>query len=101
MTEMTMKLLLITYYEAIDMEVTELVESAGAQGYTKWTRVIGKGAASGPHFLTKIWPPGNNVLAVALDDDKARLLMDKIRAMREKVSALGLKAFLLPVEDVT
>jgi hypothetical protein len=79
----------------------DLLESAGVEGYTKWTRVLGKGRSSGPHFLTTIWPCGNNVLAVALEDDRAKALLAQIRHRRTELAKLGLKAFLLPVEDVT
>ncbi|KPK86564.1 MAG: hypothetical protein AMJ81_00925 [Phycisphaerae bacterium SM23_33] len=96
-----MKLLLIAYNEAIDEEVMELLEAAGAQGYTKWTRVLGKGAASGPHLLSHVWPQGNHLLMVAAEDQAANALLESVRNYRQSVRKEGLKAFLLPLEQVT
>jgi len=102
-----MKLVLIAYNEAIDDEVIEVLQQCGVEAYTKWTGVLGQGTSSGPHLGSHVWPKSNNVLATVLSEDTARTLMDRVRDLRSALgrdgvkTVLGLKAFLLPAEDVT
>ena len=96
-----MKLVLIAYNEAIDDEVMEQLNAVGIEGYTKWTEVLGKGQASGPHLLSHIWPKGNHALVVVTEDASAEKLLEAIRGIRKATAKEGVKAFLLPVEQVT
>lgn len=96
-----MKLVLIACNEAIDEEVMEMLERAGAHSYTKWTRVLGRGTASGPHLGSHVWPKRNNVLAVACDGETVAAILDGVRGLRARLGKEGLKAFVVPLEDVT
>ena len=96
-----MKMVLIMYNEAIDEEVMELLEANTVEGYTKWTKVLGKGRASGPHLLSHVWPKANNVLAISVEDEEAKKLLEGVKRLRETVGAEGIKAFLMPLEAVT
>ena len=96
-----MKLVFVAYNQAIDEEVMEVMKALGIEGYTKWTEVLGSGQSGGPHLLSHIWPKGNNAMSVVTEDETAAKLMDGLRGLKEKTGSEGLKAFLLPVEDVT
>jgi len=96
-----MKIVLICYNEAIDDEVIELLDSAKAQGYTKWTKVLGKGTSSGPHLLSHIWPKANNVIATVLAKDAADKVFKNVRKMRKEYGSEGIKAFMWNITDVT
>jgi len=96
-----MKLILITYNEALDDEVDRLLRENGVEGFTKWTKVYGKGRASGPHLGTHVWPKANNVIAAATEDETAQKLLNGVRELRGRLAAEGVKAFLLPCEEVT
>ena len=96
-----MKLLLIAYSEAVDQEIMEQIEACGVASYTKWTQVLGRGATSGPHLLSHIWPKGNNVLAVAAEDETADALFRAIGELRQSAGTEGVKAFVLPIERAT
>ncbi len=96
-----MKLVMICYNEAIDDEIREMLDSAGAKGYTKWTKVMGKGQTSEPHLLSHIWPKANNVIAVAVEKEIAHTIMDKLRSMKTEVGKAGLKAFTWSVDQIT
>lgn len=98
---MKMKMVLIAYNEAVDEEVMEILEANSIEGYTKWTKVLGKGKTSGPHLLTNIWPKANNVLAICTDEEKAKNLLEEVRRLRKTVGREGVKAFILPVEALT
>ena len=96
-----MKLVLICYNEAIDQEVLQALDSANVEGYTKWTKVLGKGKASGPHLYSHIWPKANNVVATVVSEQTAALIFDRVRKMREKLASEGVKAFMWEIEQVT
>ncbi|MBM4031623.1 MAG: transcriptional regulator [Planctomycetes bacterium] len=96
-----MKFLLIAYDEANDRDVLKVLADAGVQNYTKWLNVQGKGASSGPHLGTPVWPKQNHVLAVAVEDHQASQILQGVRRLRETLLLKGVKAFLLPLEDLT
>lgn len=96
-----MKMIMIAYNEAIDLEVMEILTQCGLKNYTKVTGVFGRGDTSGTHLGTDIWPGRNNLLYVAASDDDAARLMKSIRTLRKQYGREGIKAFVIPLEDVT
>ncbi len=96
-----MKFVLICFNEAIDDEVIEVLNKAQVSGYTKWTKVLGKGKSSGPHLYSHVWPKANNVLATVVSEDTADAVLKDIRKMREKLGSEGIKAFIWEIKDVT
>lgn len=96
-----MKMFVVAYNEALDEEVVNMLKAVGVEGWTKWTKVFGQGASSGPHLGTHIWPKANNVLAAVIDDRTAKQLIKDVRSMRERLAKEGVKAFLLPCEEIT
>ena len=95
-----MKLVVICYNEAIDDEIIELLDEANVDGYTKWTKVLGKGKTSGPHLYSHIWPKANNVLFTTLPEDVTAKILERIREMKSKVGTEGLKAFVWAIDDI-
>jgi len=96
-----MKMVILAYNIALDEEIMELMEGAVLDFYTKWTKVLGKGSTSGSHLGTPVWPGFNNVLMVAAEDDKVPALLDGVRDLRRRLGKEGIKAFVLPLEEVT
>ncbi len=96
-----MKMVFIMYNIAINDEVMEILKDVGIEDYTRWERVTGCGKISGSHLGTNIWPPVNSVLAIAVEDDKKDKLIEKIKEERKKLGKEGLKAFVLPLEEIT
>jgi len=95
-----MKFVLIVYSIAIEEEVMDAVESVGVYGFTRWVGVQGRGQASGTHEGSHIWPGTNNVLGLAVDDGVKDAVLDRIRSMKQRLSKEGIKAFVLPMEDI-
>jgi hypothetical protein len=85
------KMVMLVYNEAIDREVMEVLENCALKNYTKLTGVFGSGAASGIHEGNDIWPGRNNILYVVCD----------VKELRKKLSKEGIKAFVLPIEEIT
>ncbi len=96
-----MKIVMIAYSQAIDNEVTDILVDNNVAGCTKWKEVTGEGVAGGVHLGTKRWPKLNNVLMMALEDALAVKVMDGVRALRAQLGPEGVKAFMLPCEEVT
>jgi len=96
-----MKLVIICYNVAIGDEVLEVLKEIGISSYTRFEEAQGVGKLSGPHLGDHIWPAVNSVLVVALEDDKKNKLMEKIKELRKDLGKEGIKAFVLPVEEIT
>jgi len=94
------KMVMIIYNEAIDMEVMEVLEKSGLTNYTKVMGVFGKGTASGTHLGNDIWPGRNNILYVACSEKEAKEILASLRQLRKALAKEGIKAFILPVEEV-
>ncbi len=96
-----MKMVFIMYNIAIDEEVMQILKHIGIEGYTRWERATGCGKTSGPHLGTNVWPGVNSVLAVVVEKGKKDKLIEQIRVLRQKLGKEGIKAFVLPVEEIT
>ncbi|MFH0790983.1 MAG: PG0541 family transporter-associated protein [Candidatus Omnitrophota bacterium] len=96
-----MKMVMVVYNEAIDIEVMELLENCALKGYTQIKGVYGRGRASGTHLGNDIWPGRNNLLYLACEEKEARQFFSCVRELRKKIGKEGIKAFILPVEEVT
>jgi hypothetical protein len=95
-----MKLVFLVYNAAIDEDVMEALERLGIEEYTKWPRLTGKGNSSGPHLDSPVWPGVNSALLIATNDDKAGSLLKEVQSLKKKFSHEGIKAFLLPLEEI-
>jgi hypothetical protein len=96
-----MKMVFVIYSQAADYDVIAAFKNAGIKGYTKLEKASGEGIETEPKLHTHTWPGENNVLLIALDDDAA---LDVITAQIRKLKSLhpraGLKAFILPMEEI-
>jgi len=95
------KMIFIMYNIAINDEVIQILKSLEIEGYTRWEKATGCGKTSGPHLGTNVWPAVNSVLAVAVEDDKKNRLIERIKELRKKLGKEGIKAFVLPIEEMT
>jgi len=96
-----MKAVLIVHNAAIESNVNEALMTIGINCYTKFTNVLGKGELSEPHLNTDVWPGINVGSFVVTEQAKAEEIMGKVRQMREKLGAEGVKAFMWEIDDIT
>ncbi len=96
-----MKMVLIVYNQVMDEEVMEVLKGCAVQNYTRAANLHGKGAASGVHHGNDIWPGVNNMLYVACPDEDARTILSCVRNLRNEFGHEGIKAFVLPLEEMT
>jgi nitrogen regulatory protein PII len=96
-----LKMAMVVYNEAIDDEVSEMLEECGMKNYTKITAAFGKGATSGTHLGNDIWPGRNNILYIVCEEKQAKQLLSCVTELRKQLGREGIKAFILPVEELT
>jgi len=96
-----MKMVMISYNEAIDDEVMEVLESCALKNYTKIKGVFGRGETSGTHLGDDIWPGRNNILYAACQDNEARQLVPCVKELRKKLGKEGIKAFVWSLDEIT
>jgi nitrogen regulatory protein PII len=96
-----MKMVLVVYSQAADYDVISAFKKAGIKGYTKVEKVCGEGIETEPKLHTHTWPGENNMLMIALDDDSVLAgVKDRIRRLKSEHPRAGLKAFILPMEEI-
>ena len=95
-----MKMIMLVYNEALDNEVMEILESCLMKNYTKITGVFGCGTSSGTHLGTDIWPGLNNILYVACEETVGKKIIVLVKQLRKSLGAEGIKAFLMPLEEL-
>ena len=96
-----MKAIFIAYNQAYNEEITELLERFGQRGYTKWEDVGGRGSYDGqPHLGSHAWPTQNHALLSVVPDDKVSDILQALRETDANSPLLGLRAYVLPVEQM-
>lgn len=93
-------MIFVMYNIAINEEVMQILKNEGIEEYTRWERATGCGKTSGPHLGNHVWPAVNSVMAVAVEDDKKDRLIERIKELRQKLGKEGIKAFVLPLEEI-
>jgi len=96
-----MKMVMVAYNEALDNEVMEILGDCALKNYTKITGVFGCGVSSGTHLGTDIWPGRNNLLYVACEEKESKQIVALVKELRKSLGAEGVKAFLVPLEEMT
>ena len=95
-----MKMVMIIYNEAIDEEVMSALQACCIDSFTKWQRVLGKGKLSGSHLDSSVWPGANNVCMAVVEDSKTGVILTQVKTLRKTLGKEGIKAFVLPVEEI-
>ena len=95
------KMAMIAYNEAVEDEVMETLNTCSLSNFTKIPGVFGRGASSGTHLGTDIWPGRNNLLLVVGSEKETKQLLGCVRSLRAKAGKEGVKAFVLAVEEIT
>lgn len=89
-----MKAVFISFNQAYNDDVVEMLERHSQRGFTRWNDILGRGSEDGePHYGSHAWPVMNIAVLAMVDDDKVSGILDEIKEMDEKSKELGIRAF--------
>ena len=84
------------YYEKIVNELPRL----GCRGFTAWQEVQGRGTETGnPHYGTHAWPSLACAMRVMAEDRNVDNVLSFLHKMDVERPKLGLRAWVMPVEQ--
>lgn len=96
-----MKMVMIVFNEAIEPEIMEILERCGTRNFTKITEAYGRGNTSQSHEGNDVWPGRNTIFYVACQEQDARKVLASVKELRTTLGKEGVKAFLLPLDELT
>ncbi len=93
-----MKAIFISFNQAYNDQIVDLLDSLGQRGFTRWNDILGRGGVDGePHYGSHAWPVQNMAVLTVVEDDLVRPIMDALRKTDEASPDLGLRAFVWDV----
>lgn len=95
-----MKMVFIVYSQAADYDVLAAIKQTGVRGYTKMEKACGEGVDTEPKLHTHTWPGENSVLFLALEEDEIPGVVEAVRTLKTEHPRSGVKAFILPMEEI-
>lgn len=95
-----MKSIMITFDQAYNERIVELLDRMNCRGFTRWEQVQGRGTKKGePHYGSHAWPSLCSAIMTVVDDYKVKPLLEKLHEMDQETEMLGLRAFVWSVEE--
>lgn len=95
-----MKQVEIIFNSAIEMELQACLNQKGITTFTKFEHVFGVGTHSEPHMGSHVWPGENSALVIVSEDENIPKILECVRNLKRKKLREGIKAFVLPIEEV-
>lgn len=96
-----MKAIFISYNQAYNEEIVEVLEANGQRGYTAWQDIQGRGSETGiPHLGNHAWPEMNHAILTVVEDDKVDGILTDLKEKDKLYEKLGLRAFVWTVDSV-
>ena len=95
-----MKAIFISYGQAYDQEIVQILEEAGQRGFTRWEDIGGRGTETGiPHYGNHTWPSMNNAILTIVEDSMVEPILEKVRLKDAEFQESGLRAFVWNIEQ--
>ena len=95
-----MKAIFISYNQAYNEEIVEVLEANGQRGYTAWQDIQGRGSETGiPHLGNHAWPEMNHAILTVVEDNKVDGILADLREKDRQYEKLGLCAFVWTVDS--
>ena len=95
-----MKAIFISFGQAYNEEIIEILEQAGQRGFTRWEDIGGRGSETGiPHYGNHAWQSMNNAVLTIVEDSKVEPIMEALRRKDQAFKDLGLRAFVWNIEQ--
>ena len=95
-----MKAIFIAFDQAHYHRIIEMLERSNCRGFTAWEHVQGRGSVDGePHYGSHAWPSLASAIITMVEDSRVDRVLDQLRSFNSERPKLGLRAFVLPVEQ--
>lgn len=95
-----MKAIFISFNQAYNEEIIDILESYGQRGFTRWENVSGRGSVDGiPHYGNHAWPEMNISVLTMVADELVGALLEALKEKDQESKALGLRAFVWNIEQ--
>ncbi|MDE5655879.1 MAG: hypothetical protein K2I19_02225 [Muribaculaceae bacterium] len=95
-----MKAVFITFDQAHYERIIDILDRQNCRGFTAWPQVSGRGSRDGePHYGSHAWPSLAQAIMTVVEDSRLQPLLDRLKALDDERPKLGLRAFVLPVEQ--
>lgn len=89
-----MKAIFISYNQALNERVMEVLDRQNARGFSKWELTLGRGSVDGePHYATHAWPAMNASILTIVPANKVEPIMKALREVDASAPQHGLRAF--------
>lgn len=70
------------------------------RGFTCFEQAMGRGSLKGePHYGSHAWPGMNSAIFAMCEDDRVEPILARLKKLDAERPMLGLRAFVLPVEQ--
>lgn len=94
-----MKSIMITYDQAFQERLVDLLTRMNCRGFSCWQQVQGRGSVKGePHYGSHAWPSMCSAIMTVVPDEKVDKLLEALHAMDVETEMLGLRAFVWNIE---
>jgi nitrogen regulatory protein PII len=71
------------------------------RGFSYWENVQGRGSKKGePRYGSHAWPAMNSAIYLVVEDEKVSPFLDLLQKLDKQTEALGLRAFVMNVEQM-
>ncbi len=95
-----MKAIFISYNQALTDRVNRILDELGVRGFTRWALTEGRGTFDGePHYGSHAWPSLAQAIMTVVEDSRLQALLAQLKALDNERPKLGLRAFVLPVDQ--
>ena len=95
-----MKAIFIAFDEAYYDRIVDMLHLLNCRGFTGWREVQGRGSRTGePHYATEAWRSIASAIVTVVDDKRVDTVLHELHQMDLATPKLGLRAFVLPVEQ--
>lgn len=95
-----MKAIMITFNQAYHETILGLMDRNNIRGFSYWESVQGRGSKTGePHYGSHAWPTMNSAIYTVVEDEKVDRFLDLLQKLDKQTEALGLRAFVMNVEQ--
>ena len=95
-----MKMFFLVYDVDFDEDVMETLTACCVTGYTKWSRVLGRGTRSDPKLDDAVWPGYNCSVMMGVEEELEQEVYEAMKLLHEKMGGKSLKVFTWPLERV-